>query len=381
MPFNICLVTGIFPPDIGGPASYVPTIALDLQKQGHTINVVCLSDSLDHRDTDKYNFTVNRIPRKLFKPWRFAVTVYTICKSAKDADLLYVNGLNFETMFASWIIKTSTIHKIVGDFAWERSQLKNWFQGSLDEYQIAPKSFALKFLDWIRSTPLNYTQKIIVPSKYLQKIVEGWGIKSDKISVIYNAIEVTQESKPVELPSFSGKTILTVGRLVSWKGIDGLIKIMLDFPTVRLVIIGEGPLRKSLEDMACRLDLDERVLFLGGLSKSEVFAYLQLADVFVLNSSYEGLPHVVLEAMIAGTPIVATDAGGTKEVISNEKTGLLIPVGDANALRVAIERLLNDSNLVEDLIASARDYCLSSFSYSAMMVSLEETLFSKIGDK
>ena len=378
MEANICIVTGIFPPDIGGPASYVPKIAADLTSQGHSIKVVCFSDSLNHNDIEKYPFKVVRIPRKLFKPWRFAITIFTICKLAKDVDLLYVNGLNLETMLASWIVNVPTVHKIVGDYAWERSQLWNYFQGTLDEYQVADKGFLLKALDWIRSTPLKYTQKIIVPSIYLQKIVEGWGIKSDKISVVYNAIQIPKETESITLPSFAGKTILTVGRLVPWKGIDSLIEILLHFTEVRLVIVGEGSLRKKLEDLASSLGVDDRVLFMGGLSKSQVFTCLNLADIFVLNSSYEGLPHVVLEAMTVGIPIIATDAGGTKEVVSNEKTGLLIPVGDSDALKFAINRLLSSHELTQNLVLNAKKCISSSFSYSDIMERSEKILFSVI---
>lgn len=378
---NLCIVTGIFPPDIGGPASYVPKIAADLTNQGHSIKVVCFSDSLNHNDADKYPFKVVRIPRKIFKPWRFAMTIFTICKLAKDVDVLYVNGLSLEAMLASWIVKVPTLHKIVGDYAWERSQLWNYFQGTLDEYQIADKGLLLKALDWIRTTPLKYTQKIIVPSIYLQKIVEGWGIKSDKISVVYNAIQIPKETESITLPSFTGKTILTVGRLVPWKGIDSLIAILLHFPEVRLVIVGEGPLRKTLQDLASSLGVDDRVLFMGGLSKSQVFASLKLADIFVLNSSYEGLPHVILEAMAVGTPVIATDAGGTKEVVNNEKTGLLIPVADSQALGFAINRLLSNPELVQNLVLNAKEYSKSCFSYSAMMEALEKTLLSFILNK
>ena len=82
--------------------------------------------------------------------------------------------------------------------------------------------------------------------------------------------------------------------------------------------------------------------------------------------------------MTVGIPIIATDAGGTKEVVNNEKTGLLIPVGDSEALQLAINRLLSDTELVQNLVLDAKKYSESSFSYSAMMEGLEKTLFSII---
>lgn len=374
---KICIISGIFPPDIGGPASYVPKIATNLLEQGHLVNVVCLSDLLNHHDVDQYLFPVIRIPRQIFKPWRFFQTIITICNYAKKADLLYVNGLNFESMIAATILNIPTVHKIVGDYAWERSQLWNCFHGTLDEYQVAQKGLLLKFLDWIRDFPLIKTRKIIVPSLYLQRIVEGWGISSDKIVVVYNAVEVQEPESAIAIPPFAGKTIITVGRLVPWKGLEALIKTMLHFNQARLVVIGEGPLKSILEELIQKLNISDRVLFMGSLSQKQVFACLKQADVFILNSSYEGLPHVVLEAMTAGTPVIATNAGGTNEVVEDYKTGLLIPVGDELALKAAIDKIFNQPDLTQILVSNAREYIKSRFS-NFNMVSQVETVLSHV---
>jgi glycosyltransferase involved in cell wall biosynthesis len=371
---KICIVTGIFPPDIGGPASYVPRIAANLVEQGHYVNVVCLSDSLNHDDTAQYLFPVLRIPRQLFKPWRFFQTIISICKFARNADLLYVNGLNFESMLAARILNVPTVNKIVGDNAWERSQIWKCFQGTLDEYQVAKKGLLLKLLDWMRTIPIKQTKKVIVPSLYLQRIVEGWGIPSDKISVVYNAVEITEAKSPIALPFFEGKTIITVGRLVPWKGLEALIKTMLHFPQTRLVVIGEGALKSNLKELVQRLNVADQVLFMGSLPQKQVFACLKQADVFILNSSYEGLPHVVLEAMTAGIPVIATNAGGTQEVVEDCKTGLLIPVGDELALKAAIEKIFNQPDLTQILVSNASEYVQSRFSNFNMIAQVEKVL-------
>ncbi|UKP00670.1 glycosyltransferase family 4 protein [Nostoc sp. UHCC 0870] len=371
---KICIISGIFPPDIGGPASYVPRIATNLVEQGHSVNVVCLSDILNDNDGDQYLFPVIRISRQLFKPWRFLKTIITIWKFAKNADLLYVNGLNFESMLAASILNIPTVYKIVGDYAWERSQLWNHFNGTLDEYQVAHKGLLLKFLDWIRTLPLKKTTKIIVPSLYLQRIVEGWGISSDKIVLVYNAVEVQEAQSAIALPPFPGKTIITVGRLVPWKGLEAMIKTMQYFPQDRLVVIGNGPLKSNLEELIQKLRIGDRVLFMGSLPQKQVFSCLKQADVFILNSSYEGLPHVVLEAMTAGTPVIATNAGGTQEVVEDCKTGLLIPVGDELALKSAIEKIFNQSDLAQVLVSNANEYIQSRFSNFNMLEQLENVL-------
>lgn len=377
---KICIVSGIFPPDIGGPASYVPKIAGELQKLGNSTVVICLSDSLKDNDALNYPFPVIRISRKLFKPWRIIRTIFNICRVLKDSDLLYVNGLSFESMLAAWIMNIPTVHKVVGDYAWERAQLKKLFQGNLDEYQVAKKGILLKLLDWVRTTPLKRTEKVIVPSFYLQQVVQGWGIPSDKVEVIYNAIEVKEAELPMKLPPFSGKTIITVGRLVPWKGIDRIIEILIYFPSFRLVIIGDGPQKSQLENLAQMLNLSNRVLFLGSLPKEQVFACLKQANVFILNSSYEGLPHVILEAMSAELPIVATDAGGTSEVVEDKKTGILIPIGDKKALILAIEQIFNSPELAQILVLNSKQFLQSRFTASNMVAQVKNVLYS-IKDK
>ena len=89
---KILTITGIFPPDIGGPATYVPALSRDLGERGHKIAVVTLSDALDHDDRP-YGFAVLRIRRSLFKPWRFLLTVLRILREGRSAQVVYVNGL------------------------------------------------------------------------------------------------------------------------------------------------------------------------------------------------------------------------------------------------------------------------------------------------
>ena len=122
-PMNLLMITGIFPPDIGGPATYVPTMAGELVKRGHKITVVTLSDSLDH-DDHSYIFPVRRIRRGLFKPLRLLLTVLRILRDGRNAQVLYVNGLYLEAVIANYLLRKPMVQKIVGDWAWERSTNK-----------------------------------------------------------------------------------------------------------------------------------------------------------------------------------------------------------------------------------------------------------------
>jgi glycosyltransferase involved in cell wall biosynthesis len=376
---RLLIVTGIFPPDRGGPASYVPRIGAALARRGHRVEVICLSDRRDHDDT-AYPFRLHRIPRDLFWPLRVALTVLTIWRAAWRHDLVYVNGLGAESALAALLAGKRTVHKIVGDYAWERAVGRSWFGGTLDEYQVAPKRFAHRALDFIRTVPLRFAKQIIVPSRYLRRIVSGWGIPEKKIRTIFNAVARIDSASgsPASLPTWSGRTLMTACRLVPWKGVDALIRLLPELPQTRLVIAGDGHLRAEFVALVWKIGVADRVVFLGDVPQPKVREYLEQSDAFVLNSSYEGLPHVVLEAMSAGTPVIATDAGGTGEVVEDGATGLLVPVGDGAALKGAIERLWRNPALARQLAAEATARLRAQFDFDAMVDATEGVLRAAI---
>jgi glycosyltransferase involved in cell wall biosynthesis len=152
--------------------------------------------------------------------------------------------------------------------------------------------------------------------------------------------------------------------------------VIAEEPSWRLTIAGDGPLRNDLETEAVRLGIAARVRFAGQLMPEGIRRELSQADALVLNSSYEGLPHVVLEAMSAGLPAVCSAAGGTPEIVRDGVTGLLFPHNDAFAFRTQMRRLMNDPQLRRRLIANARRMLDTSFSSEFMVESLESALKS-----
>ena len=376
---NILFVTGIFPPDHGGPASYVPRMAAALAERGDRVEVICLSDSLDHDDSAR-PFKVTRIPRRVFWPLRIAKTVVTVWRAARRNALVFVHGLASESAVGAALAGRATVHKVVGDYAWERAVGRGVFSATIDEYQNAPKNLTLRFFDFIRTFPLRWARHIIVPSQYLKRLAGGWGIDPEKITVIYNAAAPPPETNQAlaPLPEWKGRTLLTVCRLVPWKGVDAIIRRLPHLPDTRLVIAGGGILEKELAALAAALGVTARTVFLGHISSAEVRQRMRGVDAFVLNSPYEGLPHVVLEAMSAGIPVIATNAGGTGEVVEHEVTGLLIPVGDETALQAAIERLWSDSGLIERLTTTAAERLAAHFDFNAMVDATAATLRAAI---
>lgn len=373
---KICVITGIFPPDIGGPASYVPRIASALVERGHAVNVTTLSDSLSH-DDGTYPFPVRRILRPQSKWKRMPETIRAIVADARENDVIFANGLYIECAFAKWFSRKPLVMKIVGDWAWERFAGSGRVTDTVDEFQVKRYCSRVEAVRRLRSWVTRRADIVFTPSRYLERIVLGWGVHPAKLRVIYNAVdEAPAQTAPASLPPFEGCTIVTVGRLVPWKGVDKLLQVVADLPSVRLVVVGDGPLRADLESQATALHLGNRALFTGRVAGDWVRAYLRASDVFVLNSTYEGLPHIVLEAMQVGIPVIATQTPGTAELIQHGITGLLVPPGNEEALRASLEVLLGDPDKRSRLADTARQRLEQSFQWEQLVGETESLLLS-----
>ena len=161
--------------------------------------------------------------------------------------------------------------------------------------------------------------------------------------------------------------VCTVARLYAWKRVDDLIDMVPAFAkSATLVVVGDGPEQNVLERCARDLGVIDRVHFVGRVAHEDVPMYLRAADVFVLNTAYEGLSHTLIETRTIGTPIVTTDIGGNREILTNEENALLVPFGDSESFVAAVNRVLNDPALGERLsgIASTN---LSHFAWDRLV--------------
>jgi glycosyltransferase involved in cell wall biosynthesis len=131
-----------------------------------------------------------------------------------------------------------------------------------------------------------------------------------------------------------------IGRLVRWKRVDDVLRVLGELGDTTLSIVGSGPEEARLRGLVVELGLEERVELHGAVPAGETSRLLHESGVLVLPSSYEGMPHVVLEAFAAGVPVVASDAGGTPELVEHGVSGLLYPCGQLRGLRRAIETAL-----------------------------------------
>ena len=169
----------------------------------------------------------------------------------------------------------------------------------------------------------------------------GWGVPPERIQVIYNALDrepfaerVPRAEARRALPGVPPEAplVVCVARLAPWKNVGALIRawpgVQQRVPGAQCVVVGEGPSRAEWQAQAVSAGLANSFRFVGAQPPEQTRLYLFAADACVLYSRYEGLPHVLLEAMAAGTPVVASAAGGNPEVVAHEQTGLLVPLDD-----------------------------------------------------
>lgn len=161
--------------------------------------------------------------------------------------------------------------------------------------------------------------------------------------------------------------LLTVGRVVHQKGVDLTLRALAGLRDLEWTfeVVGDGPQRAALQDLARELGIADRVTFAGWKPNTDLPDLYRRADLFVFPSRHEGMPNVVLEAMASGLPVVASAIAGNEELVLPEQTGLLVPPGDVEALRLALRRLVPDADLRARLGAAGRDRVEREFSWRA----------------
>jgi glycosyltransferase involved in cell wall biosynthesis len=356
---KICVVTGIFPPDIGGPASYVALLAESLHSLRREVEVITYSSA---RARSTHPFPVHRISRSLPLPLRLLATLVKILHAAHRSKLIYCNGLIVPSAIASLLLRKPMVMKVEGDLAWERATNVGRTEDSIEAFQTRPQDWRTALLKVIRNWCLKRSETVITTSRFLAKLIRGWGYRGC-VEVIGNAVEESFGAEYAEIPreqckqriGFSGKTIvLSVGRFVSWKGFRAVILTARSLdPGVVVLIIGEGPDGPGLKRLIESNDLEDRVFLLGKISRRKLAVYLKAADCFVLNSGYESFSHVTLEAMKMGTPVVAARAAGVPELVEHGKNGFLFEKDDMSRMVACMKTCLDDRASRERVTAEA----------------------------
>ena len=378
---KILKTTVIFPPDIGGGASYAKTL---VTKLGSSVTILTYSSVWNFKDDKNQPYKIVRIWGKWpiwIKHFIFGVKLIGLARKCDTIFALNVWSAGFPSLIVSKIFKKKFVLRIVGDYAWEVGVGKGRLSILIDDFQKSKKSGWIGLLYRLQGWICKKADVVIVPSKYLASIVRGWGVSDSKIKIIYNGVDFKPSGLSKEEArnkiGIHGNIILTFGRLVPWKGFRMLIKIMPRFLELkqfaRLVIVGDGPDKKPLESMIKNMGLENKAFLVGQKTKEDLAVYLAASDIFVLNSGYEGFSHQILEAMTCGVPVIASAVGGNKEAITQGQNGFLVRYNDEFNLVEAIKTVWQDEKLKDELVENGKK-TVQKFNSEKMITETAEIL-------
>ncbi len=384
---RVLITSPVFPPDLGGPAVYVPSIGRFLVERGHEVTVVafCSSDN-----PSEHPFEVIPVPRGPL-PIRYLKAFFAVLREAQGKDVVYVQEhLALLHVLAAKLRGVPTVIRIMVDGAWEISHRKGWIDGddivTFEGKQYGPRVRLARFLQrrwW------GWCTAIISCSDFLRRIlVDRYDVENDKVHMIHNAhhgkqpedVPQTPQEARAELNLPEGpKYLLTICRLMVWKRVDGILNALRGLPqNVHLLVAGDGEMEMEWRGLASELGLEGRVRFLGNVPHDQIPLYIRAADVFVLNSEYEGLSHTLIEVQTLGTAIVCTGVCGNPEVVEHEVSGLLVPPRDDAALREALRRLLEDRDMRQRFISAGYERA-KSFVRETTFAEVERVLVAAAG--
>jgi glycosyltransferase involved in cell wall biosynthesis len=367
------IVSGIWPPDVGGPASHAPDVAQFLRSRGHEVEVVTTADT----PPAPRPYPVRAVPRHHRAGIRHYRGAALVRRRARDVDVVYTTGMFGRSAVGSAVARKPYVVKLTADPAFERSRRRGFVEGNVDDFQEQGGGPVVALLRFARDVELRHAAHVFTPSAYLRELALGWGVAPQRVSVLPNPSpvlgELGQRDELRRAFGLNGATLAFAGRLTAQKALGRALEAVASADGVTLVIAGEGPEREPLEARARELGIGSRVIFLGARPRERIIELFHAADATILSSSWENFPHTVVEALAVGTPVLATEAGGVSEVVHDGVNGLLVPAGDTAALGEAVRRFFADDELRERLRTAAAA-SVSEYGPERVFGELEETL-------
>ncbi|MEZ6015655.1 MAG: glycosyltransferase family 4 protein [Planctomycetota bacterium] len=363
---RVLVTSPVFPPDLGGPAVYVPSIGRFLVERGHSVEVIAFCS--DPAPTG-YPFPVHAITRGNLAV-RYLKAFWSVLRAAGKVDIVYVQEhLALLHVLAARLRRRPVVIRIMVDGAWEIAHRKGWCgDADIVTFQAHRYGWQVRLTRALQRWWWGRCSRIICCSEFLRGIlVEHHGVDPEKAVTIVNAYhgpvasdvgEARDEARArlgfeaLRLPP-AGRYVLTICRLMGWKRVDNIIRALAEWPAdVHLLVAGDGDMQAAWTQLAADLGLAARVHFLGNVPHRDIPLWIRAADLFVLNSEYEGLSHTLLEVQALGTPMIASGVCGNPEVIEDGVNGLLVDPRDPSDLARAGRRILDDPELGRRFVAA-----------------------------
>ncbi len=353
------LTSPIFPPDLGGPSTYVPNFARWLSEQGHEVTVVAFCSDPEPKG---WPFRMVSIPRR-FLPLRYLVSFARTWKELKDCDVLYVNEhLALVVALAGKLRGVPMAIRVCVDGPWEITRRYGLHNDSITDFVAESRGPIVALARWLQTLWWSWMRAIVAPSRFLQGIIEDYGVDPGKVVQIHNTYHGPREYEPSqrearELLGLSSErtVILSIARLEIWKGIDGLLRALVELPEDHhLYIVGDGEEHERWTRLAVELGVDERAHFMGNVPYNDIPAWIRACDAFVLNSRYEGLSHALIEVLWIGAPVAVSGVCGNPELVEDGVHGLTFDFNDVAAIVAALRHLLDETENSRRMLEAGR---------------------------
>lgn len=339
---RILLISNVFPPAIGGPATYGARMAEELSRKGFNVTFVCATPAPNGFD-DRYPFRVIRTGTQGNRLRREMEVRTVLLWAMLKANLVYCMGLEHQSHWAAGIARTRCVIRIGGDRVWERAR-------NIGATRLEPEPFYTEDARTERSVvsveedrrlgQMRDAASIIYVSAYLKKLGSIWAERRGGSEyVVPNGIEIVSSVSPVTRKPNDVLRVLFVGRQTNWKGVDGVLLALAQIDGVALTVAGSGPLWPANVDLCRRVGLAARTRFLNHVDDRQIYDLMRQHHILVLPSLYEGMSNTILEAGAAGLACIVSDRGGNPEVIDDGKNGLLVDPFDTDQLARAISKL------------------------------------------
>ncbi|MGD8402209.1 MAG: glycosyltransferase [Anaerolineales bacterium] len=343
---NIAHFTNFYLPVVNGVVRSVESFRAELTRQGHNVFVFAQSDG-DYEDEAPFIFRYPSLtlPIQVEVPAVIPVSPFVdqLLPSLK-LEVIHTHHPGLLGQTAATKAKNMSL-PLVFTFHTQYREYTHYFplpQETIQEFLKGAVKTWLK--DFMRKC-----QHIVIPSESMKEILtREYGLQ-DRYTVIPTGInlEPYQSANGNDLRTRENwqddKVMVSIGRLAQEKNWKTLLKaageVYQTHSDLRVVLIGDGPQKKTLQDLTTQLGIGERVIFTGELPFEETSAYLKAADFFGFASVTETQGLVTMEAMAAGLPVVAVDASGTRDIVDNGEQGFLVP-NDVDALAASINKLM-----------------------------------------
>ncbi len=339
---KVLIVSGIWPPDVGGPASHAPEVAGWLRERGHQVEVVVTADAEPAQD----EYPVHWVARSLPPGVRHLAALRAIVRNARQSDVIYSTGMFGRSSLGAFLARTPVVLKLTADPAFERARRRGFVTGEVGDFQQGGGGHRAAVLRAARNRAVGRAAHLVCPSGFMRDLVISWGRPPEGVTLLPNPAPRASDAGTFEV---GARPVLAfAGRLTAQKDLGRALDAMRELTDARLLIAGDGPERARLEASA-----GDRVEFLGPLPRAQVLGLLRAADASILTSAWENFPHGVVESLAVGTPVIATRTGGVAEVVHDGVNGLLVEPGDTAAFIAAVRRYLDDPELRDRLRAAA----------------------------